>query len=52
MRRQKAMAKPKGQEGTRAAAAVEEPRFGGSSSARRGNRCGQRCALRGRATGS
>jgi len=41
---EKAVAKPKGQEGTRATAAVGKPGFGSGASQRRGNRRGQQCA--------
>jgi hypothetical protein len=41
MRADKTVAKPKSQEGTRAAAAGGKPRFRSGTPARRGNRCGQ-----------
>src|SRR5713226_1456034 len=50
--RQNAVAEPEREKGTGAAAARGEPRPGGGPSPRRGDRCGQWCALRGGATGA
>jgi hypothetical protein len=47
-----AVAKSKSEEGTSAAVAIRESGFGGGPSPRRGDRCGQWSALRGRETGS
>lgn len=47
-----AMAKPQGEEGTSATVAIVESGIGSGPCKRRRDRCGQRCALRGRETGS